>query len=393
MKLLRTLPTSRLLILVAAFVALAAAGAAIALGAGGAGPAPPAKPLDQAIHDALSAPALQGVTARISFTNNLFPSGALAGNAGSALMSGASGRLWATDDGRGRLELQSDAGDVQIVWNQTAVTVYDASSNTVYRATLPARKDTGTGAQDTGSPPTLAQIDSFLSKLGAHVAVSGANPTNVGDQPAYSVSGSPQEKGGLVGSLELAWDAARGVPLRIGVYAKGASAPVLELTARHVSYGPVAASDVDISPPGGAKVVDLGKTAHGSGIGSGQAPRAVGLPAVQAAAGFPVSAPDTLAGLARTDVRLVGSADSPSVVVVYGDGLGSIGVLQRKADAAASGSGNPLSGLPTVSLNGVTAHELTTQLGTALEWRTGGVAYLLAGSVPQASAEAAARGL
>ena len=32
-------------------------------------------------------------------------------------MSGASGRLWVTNDGRGRLELQSDAGDAQIVWN------------------------------------------------------------------------------------------------------------------------------------------------------------------------------------------------------------------------------------------------------------------------------------
>ena len=32
-------------------------------------------------------------------------------------MSGASGRLWLTNDGRGRIELQSDAGDVQIVWN------------------------------------------------------------------------------------------------------------------------------------------------------------------------------------------------------------------------------------------------------------------------------------
>ncbi len=66
---------------------------------------------------------------------------------GSALMSGASGRLWVTNDGRGRLELQSDAGDAQIVWNDDEVTVYDASSNTVYThpdrfrpATAPARR-------------------------------------------------------------------------------------------------------------------------------------------------------------------------------------------------------------------------------------------------------------
>ena len=48
------------LLLIAAALALAAGGAAIAVAAGGGGPTPPAKPLDQAIHDALSAPAPGG---------------------------------------------------------------------------------------------------------------------------------------------------------------------------------------------------------------------------------------------------------------------------------------------------------------------------------------------
>ena len=37
-------------------------------------------------------------------------------------------------DGRGRLELQSNAGDVQIVWSKQAVTVYDAP---LKRVTVP----------------------------------------------------------------------------------------------------------------------------------------------------------------------------------------------------------------------------------------------------------------
>jgi hypothetical protein len=52
-----------------------------------------------------------------------------------------------------------------------------------------------------------------------------------------------------------------------------------------------------------------------------------------------------------------------------------------------------MGGLPQVSLDGVTAHELATQLGTALTWKRGGVSYVLAGSVPPAAAEAAARDL
>ena len=52
-----------------------------------------------------------------------------------------------------------------------------------------------------------------------------------------------------------------------------------------------------------------------------------------------------------------------------------------------------LSSLPTLSLDGITAHELATQLGTVLQWRSGGTIYVLAGSLPPAAAEAAARQL
>jgi hypothetical protein len=52
-----------------------------------------------------------------------------------------------------------------------------------------------------------------------------------------------------------------------------------------------------------------------------------------------------------------------------------------------------LSSLPEVSLNGITGHELATQLGTAIEWRHSGVDYVLAGSLPAAAAETAARDL
>ncbi len=221
MSYLRRLSTRSLIVLVVAVLALAG-GAAIAVAAGSGGPTPPAKPLDQAIDDALAAPTPDGVTARVTFTNKLFPSGALlGGQVGSALLSGASGRLWVTPDGRGRIELQSDAGDVQIVWNPTTISIFDASSNTVYRANLP--EHSSPPGQDT--PPTLAAIDTFLADLGVHWAVSAARPVDVGGQAAYSAQVSPKHDGGLLGSVELAWDAVHGTPLRAGVYAQGAASP------------------------------------------------------------------------------------------------------------------------------------------------------------------------
>ena len=385
MSYMRRLSTRSLLLVIAGVCLLAIGGATIAIGASGGGPTPAAKPLDQAIQDALSGQHPDGVTARVQFTNNLFPSGALVGQAGSALMTGASGRLWLTGDGQGRIELQSDSGDVQIVWTSDTISVYDASSNTVYRASLPASssEDSTTGST---ALPSLADIDAFLADLGVHWALTDAQPTDVAGQPAYTVSASPKHDGGLLGSLELAWDATNGTPLRVGIYAQGSSTPALELAVSDISYGSVASSDVNVAPPSNAKVVDLGSGSTSSGKDSGT-PAVTGLDAVQAAAGFPVVAPDSLVGLPRQDVRLVGG---DTALVLYGQGLGGIALVERASDSSGAAS-SQLSGLPTVSLDGVTAHELATQLGTVLEWQGGGTRYVLAGSLPAAAAEAAAR--
>jgi outer membrane lipoprotein-sorting protein len=392
-KLLRTLPTSRLIAIVAIVFVVAVGGATVAVAAsGGGGSTPPAKPLANAIHDALAATAPKGVTARITFTNRLFPSGALVGATGSALMSGATGRLWANDTG-GRLELQSNAGDVQVTWNDTTVTVYDASSNTAYTFDLPKQNaaTTPTTAHDV---PSLEQITTFLTDLSQHWTVSGAEPSNVAGEQAYTVKISPSHDGGLLGSAQLAWDAVNGVPLRVAIYAQGASSPALALEARDISFGDVASSDVNVAPPAGAKKVDLSsQTTTGKDHGTEGKP-ITGLSAVQAAAGFTVTAPDTLVGLPRQDVRLVGPKDAPAALVTYGQGLGAIVVVERAKDAKATdGVSTALGSLPTVSVGGVTGHELATQLGTILTWDRDSVTFVLAGSVPNGAAETAAAGL
>ncbi len=387
MRFLRTLPTTRLVALTTLVAALFVGIAAIAVTAsGGGGATPSPKPLAEAVHDSLAAPDVAGVTARVTFTNTLFPSGALLGNAGPVLMSGGSGRLWMTNDGRGRIELQSNAGDAQIVWSPTDVTVYDASSNTDYHATLPAAKP------DSSTPdaaPTLSEITDFLGKVGLHVALSDAQPTNVGGMPAYTVALSPQHDGGLLGKVEVSWDAAHAVPLRVAVYAQGATSPVLELTTADIAYKAVDSSAVDVTPPSGAKTVDLGQLSPGNGSSADKAP-VTGLAAVSQAVGFSITAPDTLVGLPRQDVRLVGDPATGTVIVTYGKGLGAIVVAERQATGGAKAAG-PLGSLPSVSLDGVTAHELATQLGSIVTWEHNGVGMTLAGSVPTAAAEAAAR--
>ncbi len=217
-----------------------------------------------------------GITARIKFTNNLIDSTDIQGS--DPILSGASGRLWLSTTGhRMRLELQGQNGDAQVVLGNGAYSIYDPTSNTLYKGTLPSQDSS---AQKTETIPTVAQIQSDLNRLMQQVNVVGPLPRNVAGQPAYKVEVSPKHDGGLLGDVQLAWDAAHGIPLGIAIYSRSSSSPVLELKATHISYGQVKSSAFSIKAPAGAKVVKVSPTATGAATsharaarGEGQAPR------------------------------------------------------------------------------------------------------------------------
>src|SRR4051794_6092279 len=344
MRFLRTVPTRRLLVLCAGIVAVAAGGTAIALAATGGGPAPAPKPLAQAVHDALTAPTVQGVSARIHFTNHLVDAGSLPeGTGGNPLIAGASGRLWATADGKLRLELQSDGGggDTQVLVDGNRFTVLNGG--TVYRGTLPHHKD---AKQHEHGVPSVARIQQRLTDLMGHAIVSGAQPGNVAGQPAYTVRISPKEHAGMVGAAELAWDAATGVPLRAAVYAVGDASPVLELEATEISYGPIDSSVFAITPAPGDRVVDLSPRARDD----------------HAKLPFTLNAPASLAGRPRSEVKRLKSG----AVVTYGQGVDGIAVIETPARRHQK------------------VPELDTPLGTVITFTRGGVDYVVLGSVPPA---------
>ncbi|MFN8218401.1 MAG: hypothetical protein U0R71_17565 [Solirubrobacterales bacterium] len=393
MSYLRRISTLRLLVIGAALTLFAATTAAIALAASGGGPTPPPKPLDRAVHDALTAPAPAGVTARIHLTNALVGESVLEG--ADPLLGGASGRLWATADGRLRLELQADvskssAGDLELLVDGRRVTLYDPGTETVYEGQLPPRDGAEGGGE--GEPPSLAQVEEGIETVLRQADLSGAQPSDVAGQPAYTVRVSPKANGGLVGGAELAWDAANGSPLRAAVYAKGESSPVLEITATEIGFGSVPASVFEISPPPGVKRVQLSPPGEGEG-GEPAGKPVTGLEAVQAKVSFPVSAPASLAGMQRDQVRLLSSGEGSGALVTYGKGLGGIAVLELPAG---EGGGKQDGGLqlPGVSIPGAThAQQLETPLGTLIRFRRGGVEYAVVGSVTAEVAQKAAQGL
>ena len=182
--------------------------------------------------------------------------------------------------------------------------------------------------------PSVAKITSELTHLGKHVSLSGAIPSDVAGQAAYTLRVSPpRNSGGLLGDLQLAWDAYRGVPLRFAVYARGNSSPVLQLKATDISYGRVSPGVFNISPPPGAKVVRI-SIPSGAKKGPRRSSRA---PEPRWTAYAPLAAPASDAGLVRRSTSQVGHKPGPCLASAderHGrarrrDGLGSVAVLEE----------------------------------------------------------------
>jgi outer membrane lipoprotein-sorting protein len=384
MNILRRLPLSRLLLLCGLVLALGVSATALA-SALSTGPTPPPKPLADALHDALAAAPVEGVSANIQLTDHLLEGanltsggdggGAAGGLTSSPLLTGGTGRMWIAKDGRVRLELQAEKGDTQVLYDGHTVSIYDASSNTLYRYTPPAPEGGSTivepggqlgGAQpeiqgtgpDHHEVPTVAKIEEAISHL-QHVNVSGATPTDIAGQAAYTVRVSPKEGGSLIGGAELSWDAVHGVPLRAAIYSSTSSSPTIELAATSISYGPVDSSVFEFTPPANAKVEEI--------------------------------------VLPKKDETKPGdpsshSGDHPHVTT-HGQGITSIAVLEGKTKAGAKQSPSTTEGLQQVKINGVEASELPTELGTLLSFERSGVRYLLVGAVSPSAVEAVAKGL
>ena len=419
MKSLRTISTPRLLGLLSAVVIVVVGGAAIAVAAGSSTATPAPQPLAKSLHQALTAKPVKGFFADVAFTNNLIDSSDFTGGAQDPILQGTrNARIWVSDAGQMRLELQSDNGDAQVVLNGNRFFVSDPASSTVYEGTLPPQGSHDAAAAKPADHriPTVAQIQSDISRVMGRLdlgGVSSSSPTNVNGIPAYSVSISPKHSGGLLGSLGVAWDAMTGAPLDVSVYAQGNPTPVLQLQASNVSYGSQPASVFDISPPAGDKVVTVAtpgqaRSAAHARVHHPPKPEVTGVTAVAARLPFTLAAPASVEGKPRATVKLLDWGGKPAALVTYGQGVGAIAVIEQpaaggatKSPATGSDGSSPAGNLslPTVTISGAnhqslaSAQELGTALGTVLRFTHGGVAYTVLGSVIPYVAEHAASAL
>jgi hypothetical protein len=93
-----------------------------------------------------------------------------------------------------------------------------------------------------------------LEAVGPTTVVSVESTVTVAGQPAYQLVLAPKDPRSTIGSVRIAIDGKTSVPLRVQIFAKGASTPAFQVGYTEIEYVAPAPANFDFTPPPGATV-------------------------------------------------------------------------------------------------------------------------------------------
>jgi outer membrane lipoprotein-sorting protein len=351
-----------------------------------------------------------------------------------SLLASGSGRIWVQGE-KARFEIQGGVGDTTIVGDRAGIWVYSSGNNTATQYSLPVKQaeTAQTAGQTTGTSAAdpIAAIEQYIQKLAPDATLAVSEPIEVAGRSCYVLSLVPKASNTVFGSLQVAIDSKTYVPLKIDVYAKGTTKPVLTAGFTSVSYSGIGDDIFAFTPPTNATVEH--KTLTLPALGSGEAsaaqssdtatktptePASLTIAEAAAKAGFtPLAAQTTDPALAfggayvipaqQVDlqsmlgklqgVTLPASVPSalasgpvtlgPAVIQRYGQGFGTIVLAEAKIPSELTTTLEQM--LETVPLlsrttaGGTTIYQLDSALGSVALWEKDGLLFVAAGSVSQ----------
>ena len=309
-------------------------------------------------------------------------------------------RIWYGGPDGLRAELQGDNGDRIFVHDGKRAWAYNGATNTLKTGERP-KEPRASEQPDAQNPPSPTEVDRMLTELAPTSELTQGAPVRYAGREAYVLTLSPRDEGStLVDHGRALIDSETFLPLELSLYAKGRPDPVFSWRVSDLDLGPIPAERFSFQVPPGAKVVpfDEGRNERpepGMRAGAEQPSEVKTVAAAQRRVDFDIGElASPPGGRELTGVYLKGA---DGVVLTYGSGWGTVVLAEGAQDDGASASrpgatGDPT--LPTVDLGGgVEATQLSTPVGAGLRWSTGGVSYVLAGSIPASELERAAREL
>ncbi|HEY7142643.1 MAG TPA: hypothetical protein VH637_00220 [Streptosporangiaceae bacterium] len=319
-----------------------------------AAPSLPARTPVQLIASINSTAGLPPLTATVQETAALgLPS--LPGNASDqmSVLSWLSGthtaRIWYSDPAHVRVAVPVQMGESDVRRDGRDVWFWDSQHSQATHVVLPSQAagQPGSGYQPDQAVPSPQQAArQVLKAVGPTTRVGLQQNVMIAGQPAYQLSLTPKDSRSLIGEVRIAVDANRPLPLRLQVFARGASSPAFQVGYTSLRFGQPDPANFAFTPPPGAKVKTVTVPSHRpvmlpggpAHIKAGQHVRLRGLPVSPAPplqvrlpkqvklTPLPKGAPKMvmIPGQAAPGVRGVPGAVTPGVRGIPGPGLRGI---------------------------------------------------------------------
>jgi outer membrane lipoprotein-sorting protein len=228
----------------------------------------PAQLLAQ-VADATTPPLTGTVVETASFGLPALPSTGSTTSLSSLLTGSHTIRVWYASPQHFRLAVPQSLSESDVIRDGRTAWLWQSTLNKVTKFTLPAHAPAKAAVPDQPVTPQQA-AQQVLAAVGPTTAVSVASNVSVAGQAAYALVLAPKDHRSLVGQVQIDVDARNGVPLRLQVFARGASTPAFQVGYTAIQFVTPAAADLTFTPPPGATVTqeNLGSGGHGQPAGA-----------------------------------------------------------------------------------------------------------------------------
>jgi outer membrane lipoprotein-sorting protein len=169
-------------------------------------------------------------------------------------------KVWVDGPTRVRVQVLDRLAERDAIRDGADLWLYESTGKKVVHATVPERGEQAPTPDATATTPS-ALAQRFLSAVDPSTEVTLGSPTSVAGRDAYDLVLTPRTDATLVGRVSIAVDGQTGIPLRVQVTARGASAPAFEAGFRSFSDQRPDQSVFSFAPPAGADVTE--QSLHG----------------------------------------------------------------------------------------------------------------------------------
>ena len=187
-------------------------------------------------------------------------------------------KVYYQDSKHYRLSIPQPQSETDVVANGSKLWLWQSSSDSVTEFTQADQASAKNAAPKVAQTPLTPQqaANQVLAKVGKTTLVSVQANVMVAGEPSYQLVLAPKDSRSLVGKVMIAIDGKYGVPLRVQLYAKGASSPAFQVGYTALQWVAPDPANFSFTAPKGASI-DVVNPKNEAKSASGSTPSSTGF--------------------------------------------------------------------------------------------------------------------